>query len=219
MTREEKMLVERIDVLEREKVEAIRQFDQQIAELMIESTQATLIANDGRRRLITAQGDELVDEVASAFEAFGFGVEQVDDALTSGMPKREDLRLRDPADPNSDWEAIVEVRGYGKSGGTTADIQRIGRFANFYLGEKGRLPDKRMYVVNGQIELPPSQRELPLASAREDVELFGEDNGVVISTLDLFRVLETSTPKQLQAVRESIKRTSGRWTGQAITFS
>jgi hypothetical protein len=58
---------------------------------------------------------------------------------------------------------------------------------------------------------------VPLASAREDLETFSEDDGVVISTPDLFRVLEGYDSEQYEAVRNSIKSACGRWTLQSIS--
>ena len=147
----------------------------------------------------------------------GFIVDNVDESLAPNAPKREDLRLRDPQHQPESWEAIVEVRGYSKSSFTTADLQRLARFAALYQKEKGRLPDKCIYVVNGQTDLIPPLRDIPLASAPDDLQVFSEDNGLVIWTLDLFRVAKRLNPDTQQLIRHSIKHCMGRWREESST--
>jgi hypothetical protein len=189
-------------------------YKKRIANLNTKLVETMLAVNNGRRKLITAQGDELLDEAAIAFEELGYKVTKVDDVLEEGAPKREDLRIKDL--DNLDWEAIVEVRGYEKSGGTTADLNRLSRFARMYLAETGKEPSKIIYVVNGQISLPPQQRQLPIASSPDDVITFGEQDGLIIWTLDLFKILATNPEKlDIPSVRKSIRDTGGRWPSSA----
>jgi len=82
-------------------------------------------ANATARRLLTAQGDELVDEVQAAFEELGFTVRNVDKEIANPGDRREDLRITDP--DRAAWIAIVEVRGY-KRGAQVNDLLRISRF-------------------------------------------------------------------------------------------
>lgn len=125
-------------------------------------------------------------------------------------PRREDLRLTDP--DLGDWEAIVEVRGYTRSAGKTADLSRLARFANLYYAEKNNIPNKRIYVVNGQTELLPSQRQEPFESSNEDIDVFGEQDGIVISTIDLFRVAKHLDKIGVEEIKRTIRETEGRWT-------
>jgi hypothetical protein len=210
LTLEEELLNSQIVTLEQEKLDKIAKIDQQVGELSIQLKSATLNANAGRRRLLTAQDQELVNEVAAVFSAMGFLVENVDASIDPKAPKREDLRLRDPKNEET-WEAIVEVRGYSRSGFSTADLQRLARFADLYQIEKGRFPDKRIYVVNGQIDLMPPKRDVPFASAPDDLAVFSEDGGLVIWTLDLFRMAKRLTIENAQIMRLAVKATSGRW--------
>jgi len=217
MVPQEEQLVARIKALEDEKSDTIARIDQEIGCLSTKLAEVTLATDKGRRRLLTAQGDELVEEVVAVFREFRFKVQLVDKSLDPSLPRREDLRLQDPSGEDDDWEAIVEVRGYKRSAGTTADLLRLARFADLYRNEKGRLPDKRLYVVNGQLELqPPSQRQEPLASASEDIEIFAENNGAVISTIDLFRAAKVLKQQDYVAIRDCIKRAEGRWTFQSV---
>ena len=211
MLPEEEELFNRINALENQRAQAVVKINALIAHLETTLRERTLAGNRGRRRLLTGQGDELVIEVASVFRELGFIVESVDGALPPGAAKREDLRLRRPAYEGSEWEAIVAVRGYEASGGMTADLQRLGRFADLYVQEKGHLPAKRIYVVNGQLELPPSQRQEPLVAADDDLRVFAESDGLVISTIALFRVAKGLGPLYTGPYRASIVQATGRW--------
>ena len=211
MVPEEEVILSEIQALEQRRQDLIAQIDQQIGELTSKLFTTKRNANRGRRRLITAQGDKLVDEVAKVFGEIGFRVTLVDRLVKEKAPKREDLRLQHSAEGSEDWDAIVEVRGYARSGGTTSDLLRLDRFANLFEKETGKAPDKRIYVINGQLELLPSQRQEPLSSAKEDLEIFAESDGVVIWTLDLFRALKATDSKAYSSPLESIKRSRGRW--------
>ncbi len=211
MVSEEESLVSEIKAQEQNKIELVGDIDKKIGEISSDLAVLKEEVNRGRRRLITHQGDELVDEVAEVFEQIGFDVTRIDDTVGENVPKREDLRLQERSQIDNGWTAIVEVRGYAKSGGTTADLLRLDRFANMYERETGRPPDKRIYVINGQIQLLPSQRQEPLASATEDIGIFAESDGLIISTLDLFRALKSTTPDGLPTLMQSIKQNKGRW--------
>jgi hypothetical protein len=210
MVAEEEQILSQIQALEQKKQESVIEIDKQIGELTTELAIAKTNASKGGRRLITAQGDELVDEVAKTLKDIGFNVTLVDQ-LVGKKPKREDLRLRHLGKGGEEWNAIVEVRGYTRSGGTTADLLRIGRFADLYEKETGQAPDKRIYIVNCELELLPSQRQEPLASATEDLQIFSESDGILIWSIDLFRALKATGPTDYPALLESIKRAQGRW--------
>jgi hypothetical protein len=209
MTKEEEDLSHHISELERNMIDAINQYKDRIGELSNEFSLLAISVNTGRRRLLTAQGNELVDEVIKVFLELGFDVKNVDDILSPESPKREDLRLTDPE--FEDWEAIVEVRGYRRSAGKTSDLSRMARFANLFNKEKKKYPDNRIYVINGQIELLPSQRQEPLESATEDIDIFGEQDGIVISTIDLFKIAKRIEEFNIVDLKKSIRETKGRW--------
>jgi len=210
MTPREMQILSQIEDLEKQKLEAIAKYEKDIAELVSSLSDVSRDVNKGRRRLITAQGDELVDEVALLLEELGFRVHRMDQAMEEGKPKREDLRISDP-DALASWEAIVEVRGYARSGGKTRDLLRLSRFADLYRNETGNLPNKRIYIINGQTELPPSRREAPLAASAEDAEIFAQSDGLIIWSLDLYRAINTTLPENLQMLKQSLKRSVGRW--------
>lgn len=96
-------------------------------------------------------------------------------------------------------------------------MSRLGRFEKLYIEEKSGSPDKKVYVVNGQTDIPnPQHRQEPLISAQEDVQIFAEDNGVIISTIDLFRLVKNLQYFDHAVVRESIKKAEGRWTMESV---
>lgn len=216
MTVDEQALAQKIADLEEEKNRAIQKINNEIQETHEKLELAKKQANDGMRRLITEQGDLLVEEVANVFEEMGFSVSKMDSIIESGNPKKEDLRLSIPNENSTSWDAIVEVRGYTKSSFQTSDITRISRFAMLYLKDKEKLPDKRIYVVNGQIDLQPPFRERPFASAKDDLEEFSKDNGLVIWTVELFRAIKTLDENTKEAFRESIIHSTGYWSLQNV---
>jgi hypothetical protein len=201
-----------INLLEQQKRSALAELDSRLDQLRERLTQARDQADSGRRRLLTAQGEHLVSQVANTLREIGFDVEDVDPSLPEGVPRREDLRLRLDVNPHDDWVAIVEVRGYGSSGGKTYDLTRLERFARLYEKETGNPPAKQIYVINNSLDLPPAQRPEPLASASEDVQVFAEAPGLIVSTLDLFRVVrDSSDTAALAEARDSIRNSVGRW--------
>jgi len=211
MVPEEAQILSQVQALEQKKKDAVIEIDKHIGELATKLALAKAKANNGLRRLITRQGEELVDEVAKALSSIGFNVTMVDQLVGEKKPKREDLRLKHLGKSGEEWNAIVEVRGYARSGGTTADLLRLNRFADLYEKETRRDPDKRIYIVNGQTELLPSQRQEPLVSAIEDLEIFSDSNGILIWSIDLFRALKATDPTDYPALLESIKCVQGRW--------
>jgi hypothetical protein len=208
-TKEETDIADEIKKLEIAKEEYIKNADNSIAELEIKLREQSLKDNQSIRRLIKGQGDELVDEVKKCFEIFGFSVYNMDEERPEEKIKLEDLRISDQED--FEWIAIAEVKGYSKSTGKTADLQQIQRFVEFFMKETGKFPNRRFYIVNGAFELEYSQRKAPFESNPDDVEMFGESDGLIISTLDLFQLLKNITPEtDLKKIRDIIKNKTGR---------
>lgn len=212
MVPEEEQILSKIQALEEKKQKSVIEIDKQIGELTTELAIAKANANKGQRRLITAQSDELVDEVAKALKNIGFNVTFVDELVGEKEPKREDLRLGHLTKGGEEWNAIVEIRGHARSGGKTADLPRLVRFAKLYKKETGQDPDKLIYIVNGELELFPSQRQEPMVSATDDLQIFSESDGILIWSIDLFRALKATDPTDYPALLESIKSAQGRWT-------
>jgi hypothetical protein len=219
MVPEEVRILSKIQTLEEKKQESIVKINKQIDELSAEFAVMKANANKGLRRLITAQGQELVDEVAKVLQDIGFNVTCVDQLVDEGEPKKEDLRLVHSDKGGKQWNAIVEVRGYSRSAGMTKDLLRLARFADLYRQETGQAPDKRIYIINGQFELPPIHRQEPLASAADDLQIFAETDGILIWSIDLFRAIKATKSANYPDLVESIKRTKGRWSPICIPSS
>ena len=106
MSTEEEKLSSKIAALEQQEIHANKQIQAEIDKLTLQLTNTTLDANNGRRRLLTAQDKSLVAEVTKVFREMGLTVDNVDESLAPNAPKREDLRLRDPQHQPESWEAI-----------------------------------------------------------------------------------------------------------------
>jgi hypothetical protein len=185
MANEELDVTRELSVLLQERNSAMERFAAREAEIKARLLAATQAATIGARRVLTCQGDDLVMAVSQMLESLGFAVKDVDATKTSGVPKREDLRLTLAA--RDSWEAIVEVKGYTKSAGKMADLHQLERHASHYAVEKGRLPDLLIYIVNGEIETTVSPELRRRSFHEEDLHVFATD-GVVLPTPDLFRL-------------------------------
>lgn len=139
-------------------------------------------ADSRERRLLTASGDPLKDQVSDVLIELGFAVVDSDALEANQAEKLEDLRVSDGA-----WTALVEVKGYTK-GAKTNDLQKFTRPVGRYVRDTGREPDALWYIVNQEAGSDPGQRRPPLTSNPDDVESFGEDGGLVIDTVELFRL-------------------------------
>ncbi|THJ00978.1 hypothetical protein E7Z54_11460 [Nocardioides sp.] len=183
MTAAEEQLRRRQQELLEERERVLSAVDARLAALEEERAEATERAQGGERRLLTAQGDPLVEEVENTLKEFGFDVVNVDTDIATPGDRREDLRVLDP--DHVGWIALVEVRGYAR-GAQLNDLLRLGRFVTRFVREENREPDRVWYVVNQFRDTDPSTRPIPLEANPVEVETFGEDGGVVIDTKDLF---------------------------------
>lgn len=208
-TPKEREIAISLAALEEEKQKTLASYDRRLASLEEQLCCERARADVGLRRLVTAQDDDLVEQVASSLQDIGFNVREIDRELDESKPKREDLRLSVPGD-SSGWEATVEVRGYHRSTHKLNDMNvRLARFALLYERETGRSPDKRIYIVNGEIEILPPHRQRPLAGCEEDIEEFAVDNGLIIWTLELYRALVQLKPSQFHLIREALQNSVG----------
>ena len=208
-TPKEREIAISLAVLEEEKQKTLADYDRRLASLEEQLCRERAHADTGLRKLVTAQDDDLVEQVTSSLQDIGFNVREIDKELAEGKPKREDLRLSVSGD-SSEWEAIVEVRGYRRSTHKLSDMNaRLARFASLYERENGRSPDKRIYIVNGEIGILPPHRQRPLAGCEEDIEEFATDNGLIIWTLELYRALVQLKPSRFHLIREALQNSVG----------
>ncbi len=202
-------LLKEIKNLEERKLEYIKEIEGKI-DTLNKKYKGVLSWNDkGFRKLLTEQGDELVDIVKIAFESFGFTVEKMDETIIKGKSKIEDLRIT--IDNNKSWEAIVEVRGYAKSSGKEGELTRLNKFAKLYNKEKEKFPDKMIYVVNGSIELLPPQRPKPFESNPDFLNSIADDDCLVVSTTTIYRVLQKLEKSFKNDISKSIIESTGEW--------
>ena len=170
-------------------------------------------ADLGQRRLLTAQGSDLVDVVKGCLMVFGFQVDDMDDVLPP-TDRREDLRVSCPDDP--EWVALVEVRGY-KGGAAVNDLLRLGRFARRFIQDEGRPPSRVWYVANQNVGRDPALRQPILASNPDELATFAEDDGLALDTTTLFRLWVAVESGELGALgaRRLLMDSRGRIDGVA----
>jgi hypothetical protein len=195
--------------LQEERALANARLDQLERESQGRLNDATQSADSGERRLLTAQGADLVAAASQALTELGFCVQNMDDIWPSG-DHREDLRLTSPGHP--DWEAIVEVRGYAR-GAQMNDLMRLARFARRFQEEVGKWPPATWYVVNQFSNGDPSERDQALASNPSELEEFKLNDGLVLDTRELFKLLMRVRAGEVlptEAVSQLIEA-RGRW--------
>jgi hypothetical protein len=185
MTPMEAALVRRIDALCQERREVLARLDSAEAELMAQLQAASVFADENERLLLTAQGNSLVNAVAKAFEELGFKVQNMDEVFPA-TDRREDLRIRLPE--QGEWTAICEVKGY-RNGAAVNDLLKMERFRARFYRDTGRDPERCWYVVNSFMKDDPARRPRTLATNPAEVETFAEGGGLVVGTVELFRLL------------------------------
>jgi len=178
-------LVRQIDALSQERREVLARLDSAEAELMTQLQAAGMSADENERLLLTAQGNPLVNAVAKAFEELGFTVQHMDEIFPA-TDRREDLRIRLPE--QGEWTAICEVKGY-RNGAAVNDLLKMERFRSRFYRDTGRDPERCWYVVNSFIKDDPARRPRTLATNPAEVETFAEGGGLVVGTVELFRLL------------------------------
>ena len=148
-TPQEKDLADRISQVESDFERLSNERDQLSTKLAVEGE----IAHRGIRRVLWADGDDLVAAVRDMLTALGFAVRDMDAELRQDEPRREDLRLTLQDVP--DWQAIVEVKGY-TSGIRTSDTRQIREHRDRYIREEGRYPDLTVWLSNPYRTMDPS---------------------------------------------------------------
>lgn len=209
MTPEELRLRSELSAVREERDRLTRELDSREGQLREQLARAQDREDHGLRALLTTQDTALVSAVSSALAAMGFLVEDRDAALPPGAPKGEDLRLRDPDEP--DWRALVEVKGYRDGGAKSKDIVQIERHAGRFERELGYPPSSKIYVINGQFSRAPDARQRPFAGDPDTGRDFGDDDGLVLATTDLFLLTRAVIAGELQPAhaRERLRRARG----------
>lgn len=147
--------------------------------------QAAAVAATFERALLTEQGEPLATAVGQALAALGFIVRDMD-AEREGQAKKEDFRVTDPDAPA--WEAIAEVKGFGK-GVRETGLLSLGRWATAYVVETRQEPSARWYIANQFLREDPSTRPAPFETRPDFVETLVETGTLLIDTYALFRLV------------------------------
>ena len=204
-TPEEKRLTDRITAA----TDRIGQLDRERERLTAELATAGEQADQGIRRVLWADGDELVNGVTEILTFLGFGVRDMDSELAPGFPKHEDLRLT--LDGRGGWEALVEVKGYTR-GTKTNDARQIRAHRDHYIQETGRLPDLTLWIANPHRLIPdPSLRPAP---DRNVAEVASNVRAVHVLVPDLYRQWARAADGEIQAsdvIQQLVSATSGCW--------
>lgn len=186
---------------ELEAASAITAFEAETEALLVErerakaalteaAEKASQEAEANERRLLNAQGDELVAAVTDALERLGFKVSDSDaTAEANNTAKREDLQVTLAS--RTGWIALVEAKGYSKGGAKSGDLRQLAKAVGFFTNKSGRAPDAQWYIVNAQFSKLPDDRPVPLAANAEDVEDFSNDDGAIIDTRQIFLLLKS----------------------------
>jgi hypothetical protein len=140
----------------------------------------------GMQALLHANGSELESSVEGALKIIGFNVTKSDDDPRNKDAKQEDLQVRSGLDSN--WAAIVEIKGYSKSPGKTNITRQIDDAAAVFRMREKVAPSARWLVINGEFsQKVVSLRKEPLSGRPDKVAEFSEVGGLVIPTPVLFR--------------------------------
>ncbi|KOV35772.1 hypothetical protein ADK60_08720 [Streptomyces sp. XY431] len=216
MTARERAIHEDLRQLNVDRDEYLRQAALRETEFKTQLAQAREDADGYERALLTAQGDVLKDAVLKALTFLGFTVTDAD--LTAKPDEHlEDLRIEDPDAPG--WIVLAEVKGFTK-GAKTEGIVQLLRANNRYTKASGGTPPSGAgwYIVNYFLNRDPGTRPQVLHGSG-DVDSFAQDNGLTLSTVELFRLVtrveeEVMTPA---AARELLRRSTGRFAIAADT--
>ncbi|MFH9435681.1 hypothetical protein [Streptomyces rochei] len=184
MTAEEKRISAEIAEVEERRRKVLAELADRESELKQQLAAAVEVADGLERALLTTQSDALKEAVMTTLGALGFTVTDADQTAASD-DHLEDLHIRDAGRP--DWIALGEVKGYTR-GAKTEGITQFLRFNMRYMAREKRSPDANWYIVNQFLNRDPSIRQKALHGKDEDVAAFGEANGLVIDTVELFKL-------------------------------
>ena len=200
----ETVLADRIEEIESE----IERLSGERHQLQVQLAAEGERAEQGRRRALWTDGDDLTIAVSELLTDLGFEVRDMDSELRPGEPKREDLRLTLQHKPG--WEAIVEVKGYTR-GTRTNDARQIRQHRDRYILEEKRCPDLTVWLANPHREMDPSSRpthDPNVSDAARLVEV------VYVLASDLYRqwvLVETGNSDAETVIQSLVNAQPGQW--------
>ena len=171
-------------------------------------------ADTGVRRVLWADGNELVAGVAGILSDLDFEVRDMDSERAPDTAKREDLRLTHDERPG--WEAIAEVKGYTK-GTKTNDARQIRDHRDRYIQETGRPPDLTLWVANPHRRVPdPSTRPAPDGSVNEAAAIIGAVHVLVPDLYRQWALVAHGTVEASDVAQQLIDASPGCWNPQVV---
>ena len=207
-TPQEMALADRISHIESDIARLNDERDQLHTELAAEEERA----DNGIRRILWADGDDLVAAAGQVLSKLGFKVRDMDADVSQGEPKREDLRLTRQDLPG--WQAIVEVKGY-TNGTKTTDARQIREHRDHYTAEERRTPDLTVWLANPFRTLDPSSRPAPDQNVEAAAEIV---SAVHVQASDLYRQWTLVAAGRLEAetvAQSLVNAPPGLWTPPA----
>lgn len=206
-------VVDSLKTLAEERERATAEFDAKEFRLERDLAELQSAAATGPQRLLTSDGQELVDAVRSALEDLGFSTQDMDDHHDEKTgAKLEDLRVTDTKDP--DWICLAEVKGYLK-GAKVSDVPQVtARPVISFLKESGHEPSSVWHTVNIWRGSDPSTRGKAIDNDAVDLLPLTQAEGALIDTRDLFRAWRDAQdqPELAEKIRASLKNARTRWT-------
>lgn len=178
-TTEEKQITEQLTQLDERRKTALAEFSQQEADLKASFERAKSKAEQSERRLLTTQGDELVEAVAAALIELGFVSSPPDDEGTNH--KKEDLLVT--RDEWPEWEASIEVKGKARSGAKGDEATKLGKRRNT------RGTQQAILFVNGEFSRAPNNRGPLFSNNQEIISMVKVVGVLVVDTRDLYQAL------------------------------
>lgn len=182
-----------ITTLKKEQTEAIKAYEQRLADLEQSKQSATTTAESSLRVLLTSQGDTLKNAVQATLASFGFTMVDVDKEIeatdNNKADKLEDLQAKTTHQtPPINWISLIEVKGYTK-GAKINDLLKLSRFTKRYMQESGGVPPNAVwYIVNHDLRTDPKSRDIALKANLTEVKEFAKDQGLVIDSVELFKL-------------------------------
>ena len=183
--------------------------DQERYRLQVQLADERQRADNGIRRALWADGDDLVSAAKEMLSRLGFTVRDMDAELTQGEPRREDLRLT--LNGVSRWQAIVEVKGY-TSGTKTNDARQIREHRDRYVIEEGRNPELTVWLSNTYRATDPSLRPALDKNVEEQAANVG---AVHVLATDLYQQWALVAEGRIDAgtvVKSLVNADPGLWT-------
>ena len=206
---------------ERALAERITEVTQEIDRLNRErgSLQTQLVAEGekaeaGIRRIIWADGDDLVAAAKEVLTELGFCVEDMDAGLEPGEPRREDLRLT--LKNRENWEALVEVKGYPNSTKTN-DSRQIREHREKYIEEERRTPDLTVWLANEFREMDPSSRPPADSNVNDAAANIGAVHVLAADLYKQWTLVKTGILEAQAVVQHLIDAEPGLWTPLATS--